>query len=221
MDSNDVCKLPKSKFKEGDKVRLTFKITGFDSKKNLTIKSVKFVNEDELYKAFNINFKPCFRYFLNEMDMLVDEDDIEPYNTININITAIDTGSHGYYSISKKDLIKINYPIENISSYSGMNLTRIFLEEDCDASNFINFCEEKGNIKYKIKNSYNPNHNITHNYNHKLFNLKLDVGDKILMYDDTTYEVIEHSKNIIILGDNGRYKLPKTNPFKFIKDIIK
>jgi len=41
------------------------------------------------------------------------------------------------------------------------------------------------------------------------------------MYSDTTYEVIEHSKNIIILGDNGRYKLPKTNPFKFIKDVIK
>ena len=56
----------KSKFKEGDKVRLTFKITGFDSKKILTIKSVKFVNEDELYKGFNINFKPCFRYFLND-----------------------------------------------------------------------------------------------------------------------------------------------------------
>ena len=47
MDSNDVCKLPKSKFKEGDKVRLTFKITGFDSKKILTIKDVEFIKVDE------------------------------------------------------------------------------------------------------------------------------------------------------------------------------
>jgi hypothetical protein len=133
--------------------------------------------------------------------------------------TFIDTGSHGYLSIAKKDLIAIEYPYEKISRYSGHNLTRVFLEEDCDASDLVEFCREK-KIPFDFKESYNPNFSITHNYEHELFNIKFNIGDKYVMADNSIGEVIENKNKIIISVGYMRYKLPKTNPFKYIKSVL-
>ena len=57
---------------------------------------------------------------------------------------------HGWLQVSKNELV--NLGIENsISRYSYRNKNDVFLEEDCDASLFVNAMENKG---IKIKYTY-------------------------------------------------------------------
>lgn len=139
---------------------------------------------------------------------------------ITIKATFIDTGGHGYLSISKKDLIAIDYPYEKISGFSGHNLTRVFLEEDCDATNFLNFCE-KNNIEVKIKKTYNTKFNITHNFDPKLFNSKFKVGDKYILNDNSVGEITYNNSRYILISISGiKYRLPKTNPYKYVVEQV-
>lgn len=85
-------------------------------------------------------------------------------------ITHISTPGHGYLSVNK-DLIEKLGLIDKITSYSGMDANRVYLEEDCDATLFANTCKEQGiNIEYK--ETYRENFNYTHNYNPKYFRIK-------------------------------------------------
>lgn len=136
-----------------------------------------------------------------------------------IKTTHIDTGSHIYCGVSKKDLIKINYPIRNISEYSGMDLKKIYLEEDIDGSNFIKICENY-NIKIEKKNTYLPKFNIHHNFNPKLVNYNFEINSKIKLCDDNIYTVVSNNPIIVENELLCRFKLTKSNPYKFIKEII-
>jgi hypothetical protein len=113
-----------------------------------------------------------------------------------LKLKHIDTGGHGYVSVSK-ELVKELDLVDKISSYSGMNMTRVFLEEDCDAALLIDAAKERG-YEVVVDSLYNPKHTCTHNYNPKYFDLK--VGDKVVLSMNNQEVVIE---NI----NKGRVKL--------------
>jgi len=138
-----------------------------------------------------------------------------------IKCTKIDTGGHGYLSVSKKDIILSGLDANQISEYSGHTLNRIYLEEDCDATLFYDTCKSK-DIEIKVKYSYNSKFNITHNYNSKLFNYSPKINDIIIARNDRSYKIINKNNKIIIVNDiitNKNYSIPLTNPFKYLKDI--
>jgi hypothetical protein len=138
-----------------------------------------------------------------------------------IKCTKIDTGSHGYLSVSKKDIILSGLDVNKISGYSGHTLNRVYLEEDCDASLFYDTCESKG-IEIKVKYSYNLRFNITHNYNPKLFNYSPKINDIIIANDDRSYKIIYKDNKKIIVNDiiaKKNYSIPLNSIFKYLKDI--
>src|SRR5690349_20579028 len=96
-----------------------------------------------------------------------------------IKATHIDTGGHGYLSISKTDFSLVLEPSE-VSGYSGHNLNRMYLEEDQDASKFMQRAESKG-IKVEVKSGYNLKFNCTHNYNPDLFSFKPEIGNSVIL----------------------------------------
>jgi len=132
-----------------------------------------------------------------------------------IRTTLIDTGGHGYLSVSKKDFLLICEP-KDISGYSGHNLTRIFLEEDSDASLFMTKSEQKG-FRIIVKDGYNLGFKIHHNYNPDLFNYIPRLYDIV----NKRYNIVSiDKKRILIKNENDTiYKISLTNPFKFIDTI--
>lgn len=90
-------------------------------------------------------------------------------------LTFISTPGHGYLSVNK-DLIEKLELVDAISSFSGMDMNRVYLEEDCDLSTFIRACEEQG-IKLEYKETYRDTFSYTHCYNAKYF--RINEGDTI------------------------------------------
>lgn len=132
-----------------------------------------------------------------------------------IKTTHIDTGGHGYYSVSKKDIIMLGIDPAKITGYSGHTLNRVYLEEDCDASLLFDVAKEKGYV-IVTKNGYNLKFNIHHNYMPELFNWKPEVGKKIFV-DKDSYTIDEvDEKRMIVSGERGRYKIKLSNPFQYI-----
>jgi hypothetical protein len=139
-----------------------------------------------------------------------------------IKTTHIDTGSHGYLSVSKKDLSKIytEEQIQGITGYSGHNLTRVYLEEDKDATDFLRVCEEQS-IQVDVKEGYNPNFKTKHNFDSNLYHFSANVGDKFIGHYDILYKVVESGRRIKIENEQGRtYKLPKSNPYDYVVKIV-
>jgi hypothetical protein len=136
-----------------------------------------------------------------------------------IRVTYIDNCSHGYYSISKADVLKLGIA-EKITGFSGLTFTRVYLEEDCDGLLLYNTAKEKG-FEIVVKSSYNPKFKYTHNYKFKLFNWVPEVGDYVCIYKneyrltkifDTYFEIVK---------DGMPYKLSRSNPFAKITDVKK
>lgn len=132
-------------------------------------------------------------------------------------LTFISTPGHGYLSVSKKVLEQYIDPKE-ISGFSGMTFTRVYLEEDSDASKFIQALKDK-NIPYEFKESYRESFSITHSYNPDLFDYVPEIGDVI----DRKYEIVEIGKSIIVQSilNGGMYKITKSNPFRHINHVQK
>ncbi len=64
-------------------------------------------------------------------------------------LTFISDSGHGWLSVALKDLVTLGISAD-ISSYSYMNATRAFLEEDSDASIFLRAAEAAGwDVTYK------------------------------------------------------------------------
>jgi hypothetical protein len=136
-----------------------------------------------------------------------------------ITVTHIDNCSHGYYSISKKDVERLGI-VDKISGYSGLTFTRAYLEEDCDAALIHNAAKELG-YELRIKDGYNENFKITHNYSPDLFRWTPELGDTVFVYKDK-YELKQILKNhLIIVKDGMPYRVSKSNPFKFITSVEK
>lgn len=77
-------------------------------------------------------------------------------------LTFYDTGRHGYLRVSLSLLKTLDcYP--KISGYSGKDARYAYLEEDCDASLFVEELKQK-NIQFEVESIYNPNFNKTHNF---------------------------------------------------------
>lgn len=136
-----------------------------------------------------------------------------------LKVTHIDTGGHGYLSVSKSDLLKVLKP-DQISGYSGQNLTRVYLEEDCDASLFMDEAEKKG-FAVVVKSSYNLHFKTTHNYDAKFFHFKPVVGDKVLLYDDQWYTIVEVNQNDFRVRNSytgQHYKLTNAKCLEYMKD---
>ena len=66
---------------------------------------------------------------------------------------------HGWLEVSKKELQELNI-IKNVSEYSYINQDMIYLEEDCDASIFINSYKLKYGINPKIYEPIQDNNDI-------------------------------------------------------------
>lgn len=136
-----------------------------------------------------------------------------------IKTTHIDNCSHGYLSVSKKDFLLVCEKTD-ISGFSGMDFTRVYLEEDSDASLFIEKAKALG-YTVKVKSGYNPNFKISHNYSANLFDIKPENNPIVWLYDDMQYRLSLEGNNIIATNvlTYKRYRLSKTNPFKYIKDV--
>ena len=137
-----------------------------------------------------------------------------------IKVNFIDNCSHGYLSVGKKDFLKVIDNPTLISKFSGMTFTRIYLEEDQDATIFIKQAEKKG-FTLSTKNCYNPNFAIHHNYIPDLINYTPKIGDII----NSKYRIIATDKKRLTIeltcNKNYRYSIPVSNPFNYITDVEK
>ena len=68
---------PEPKFKKGDIVKYLPKISGLSPDKTFEIEKCTFKTEDELSKAFGIEFKPTYVYCLKNVDLCAIEDDLK------------------------------------------------------------------------------------------------------------------------------------------------
>jgi hypothetical protein len=135
----------------------------------------------------------------------------------------LDTGGHGYLSVAKKDIEKYGISPNEFTGYSGHTLTRMYLEEDQDATTFLNILQNKG-IEYRIEGSYVKSV-ISHNYNPELFDWTPQVGDVLIQCDfdgnitnkfqitDTDYK---GSKIRLLSSSGNAYAMPrKGNIFQY------
>jgi len=145
-----------------------------------------------------------------------------------IKVTHIDTAGHGYLSVSKKDFISAGGDPKKITQYSGHTLTRLYLEEDCDASYFVEVAKANG-FTVVVKSSYNPKFAIHHNYNSELFDFKPEIGKHIKFHNEDNAQIIlipgvegqTTSDGILVLMLTGKhkgrqYRIPIGNPFSYI-----
>lgn len=134
-----------------------------------------------------------------------------------LKLTFYITPGHGYLRVPKKTFLKYFGEPEKISTCSGHDETTLYLEEDCDASYFLNFLDEQG-VEYKIHSVYKDNgFSITHNYLPELFDFKLREGKTVELCNgiNATLGYINGTK-LVAKANGATYKIPKTNPFKYI-----
>jgi hypothetical protein len=79
-------------------------------------------------------------------------------------LTFIETPGHGYLKVSKEQFIESGADIHKVSMFSGLTKTHVFLEEDCDATYFINHLKQNG-IPFEENKVYQETLSTTHNYN--------------------------------------------------------
>lgn len=134
-----------------------------------------------------------------------------------IKTTHIDNGGHGYLSVAKSDFLLVCTP-DQITGCSGHNLTRMYLEEDCDMSVFMELAEAKGH-KVEVKQSYNLNFKCTHNYKPALFGFEPRIGTEVQLHDGLFYEIIGVGfNNFVVAGNGKRYQLNDATCFEFMVD---
>jgi hypothetical protein len=136
-----------------------------------------------------------------------------------IKTTFIDTAGHGYLSVSKKDFLRAGGDPKKITTFSGHTYTRLYLEEDCDASYFVETAKANG-FEVELKDSYNPKFKITHNYKADLFDFEPKEGLIVTLNDHANYQItnIRPNGNLIVTHTVSRmkYRIGKHNPFEYI-----
>lgn len=137
-----------------------------------------------------------------------------------IKTTHIDTGGHGYLSVSKKDFILAGGDPAKVSGYSGHTLTRIYLEEDCDQNYFWDVATANG-FTIERKSGYNLKFAIKHNYKPELFNYVPEVGD---ILNNGIYKISSVTDHAIFIRHSLSgmvYRVSYYNPFEYITDVVK
>ena len=134
-----------------------------------------------------------------------------------IKTTLIDTGRHGYLSVSQKDFLEVmGEDARLITGYSGIDLNRVYLEEDQDASVFLNLAKQKG-LEVDVKSSYNEKFSKHHNFDVSFLG-GLSMGDHVVLHDGHKAEVTALDPIVVEDLSNGRlYRVPKSNPFQYFK----
>lgn len=138
-----------------------------------------------------------------------------------INTTHIDTGGHGYLSVSKKDIIDLGIMPSLFSTFSGQTISRVYLEEDCDATAFLEAAKAQG-VEVKIKSGYNLSFSCSHNYNPLLFGWIPNYGDCVVINNEE-YKIVQlNDKRLIVEGldNHKKYTVPLSNPFKYIQGVL-
>jgi len=133
--------------------------------------------------------------------------------------TKIITPGHGYLSVSIKEIKRL-YLTYRISSFSYIDLTRIYLEEDVDLQHFIEAKLDFGE-KVKIKHSYRECGTLLPcgNYNPSYIDNPLTVGSTVIA-NDKEFEIIRlDSKIVVRQKDNiyNKFTVPKSNPYAHIQ----
>ena len=132
-------------------------------------------------------------------------------------LTFVSDPGHGWLSVSHKDLLTLGIA-DSITPYSYMNLTRAWLEEDCDAGIFERAAENAGwQLTIKDSQSKNgPRHLAAYN-SHWVHN-PLVLGSRVRC-EGAEYTVLEIGRRYIGIGhkpDQFNYNLIKSNPYRGI-----
>jgi hypothetical protein len=145
---------------------------------------------------------------------------IEKLKPLNVmKLTFYSTPGHGYLRVPKSTFVKCGGDPNKISGFSGQDLTTLYLEEDCDAGYFLELLESKG-IEFKIESKYVNSVSNTHNYEPKLFGCRLIDGERIVLYDDSVGTIKNVGSQILVEVGYMRYRLPKSNPYKYVKAVL-
>ena len=137
--------------------------------------------------------------------------------------TYIHTPGHGYLSVSIKEIKRLGIQNE-ISSFSYMDLSRIYLEEDCDLRLFIE-AKKTHKEEFSVVDSYRDVSELLPcgNYNPMYLNNPIQVGS-IVENGNCTYKVIEINKNIKIQDielDCRKFIVSKYNPYRYLTPKLK
>ena len=131
-------------------------------------------------------------------------------------LTMIHDPGHGWLSVSLKDIRTLGIQ-KYISSFSYMNGTRAFLEEDCDAPIFIEAAVELAGWNVEVKQSYRENFNRSlGSFNSYWVENPIGIGSKVKLPNgrvDTIVSVWNNKR--WVLGDSG-CGVPKSNPFRYL-----
>ena len=134
--------------------------------------------------------------------------------------TYIHTHGHGYLSVSIKEIKRLNLT-DKVSIFSKIDLTRVYLEEDCDMPLFLETKKSLGE-DYQIKNSYRdiPQLLFGGEYQPHYIKYPIKIGSTVTN-NDLRYRVIDINKKIIATNGISRFAAPKSNPYKYLAPTIK
>lgn len=134
-------------------------------------------------------------------------------------LTHFSDPGHGWVSVSFKDLIHLGI-VHDISSFSYMNATRAFLEEDSDFSTFMNAAQGAG-WDVQIRTSYYENCFVRSLGNYKPYFVEnpLQIGSQVIVNRDELVTVVDISPYGYILKSKygARYRVPRSNPYRYVR----
>lgn len=143
--------------------------------------------------------------------------------TIKRKLTLISDPSHGWLSVSTKDVVALGIT-DKISSYSCMTMSRVFLEEDCDAGLFIEAAKKAGwdiTLKHSSSNKRSGIRSKA-SYRAENVNTPLVAGGKCkILFNDAIMDVVGITSRSVLVGDGDRvhHTISTSNPFIYIEPV--
>lgn len=130
--------------------------------------------------------------------------------------TFFEDAGHGWLAVPIKDILKAGIK-DQISGYSYIDRTRVYLEEDGDLSLFMNAAPA-----FNQKRSYSENSKVRSLCDYKPeFCRVIKEGDKVKLYSGEGATIRKVYGKWSLFGDFGKlYKLPASNPFKYIQQFL-
>jgi len=127
--------------------------------------------------------------------------------------TFIEDPGHAWLSVPLSDIQALCIA-DHISSYSYMSPTRAYLEEDCDATLFINTADAAG-WQYQIRESYTENWKGRYrwpSFDRYFIDHPFQVGSRVSFHNGTQGTVSKIGKRYFINTDRGLYRAHSDNP---------
>ncbi len=132
---------------------------------------------------------------------------------------------HGWLSVSHDDIRTLGIS-GLITSYSYINGTRVFLEEDQDAAVFLEAAEKAGWDVTHTTQTCKADHSRIRNlpqYCHGYIDYPLENDRVVKLYDGAVYWVLGRQGNRIwVINENGyRLTAPASNPYAYLEPMPK